>query len=97
MKVFIGNLPGEATIYELENFLGGLKIHSGVKHCSGYDIDQYNYHYFIINAEDVSTKNSLIERFNGQYFHGRIVEARGYITCWQVPIGYDQECRVNAY
>jgi len=81
MNVYIGNFPGEATIYELENFLGGVKIHSVIKNSCEHDIEQPNSHSFVIYTEDDSTRNSLIKRFNGQKFHGRIVEAREHIPC----------------
>lgn len=97
MDVFIGNLPGEATLLELEAFLGGLKLHTDVQHRSGRDISERDYHFFVVNDVNRLDGLALINQFNGRAFHGRIVEAREYYPR-RSNTGWDgAERRVNGH
>jgi hypothetical protein len=95
MDVFIGNLPGEATLAELQAFLGDLKLHSDVRHCNGRDHTHKDYHFFVIQAVERQQALALIERFNGSMFHGRAVEAREYVCRKPQGPWQGRERRVN--
>jgi hypothetical protein len=95
MDVFIGNLPGKATLAELQAFLGDMKLHADVRHCNGRDHADDDYHFFVIQAVEPRRALALIERFNGRMFHGRAVEAREYI-CRKQHVGWNgRERRIN--
>lgn len=95
MDVFIGNLPGAATLAELQAFLGDLKLHSDVRHCNGRDRTDDDYHFFVIQAVEPGRALALIERFNGRTFHGRTVEAREYVCRKQRGPWKGEERRIN--
>lgn len=95
MDVFIGNLPGAATLAELQAFLGDLKLHTDVRHCSGRDQANSDYHFFVIDAVDRAAGLELIARFNGTQFHGRAVEAREYFCRGRASRWDGAERRIN--
>ena len=96
MDVFIGNLPGEATLAELQAFLGDLKLHADVRHCSGRDPVERDYHFFVIEAVDRARGLALIARFNGAQFHGRAVDAREYVCRGRQSDWPGPERRINS-
>jgi hypothetical protein len=95
MDIFIGNLPGEATLAELQAFLGDLKLHSDVHHCNGRNHADDDYHFFVIQAVEPDRAFALIEQFNGRVFHGRTVEAREYIRRKRQGAWKGMERRIN--
>ena len=95
MKLFIGNLPGNATLAELNELLGGIKLHADVQVCKGRDQKALDYHYFIARTINDKAGQQLISRFNGELFHGRTIVVRQFIErkCdepWEGP-----ERRIN--
>ncbi len=95
MQIFIGNLPGEATLTELQGFLGSLHVHSTVEYGRGCDFQALDYHYFVIRADTRAMGKRLIQQFDGHSFHGRQVEAREYIQ--RTPSGWSgEERRINS-
>jgi hypothetical protein len=95
MKLFIGNLPGSATLAELDELLGGIKLHADVQVCKGRDKKACDYHYFIARTANDETGQQLINHFNGKLFHGRPIVVRQFIErkcdeSWEGP-----ERRIN--
>ncbi|NEV61085.1 RNA-binding protein [Thiorhodococcus minor] len=96
MEIFIGNLPGQATIVELTGFLEGVALKPDYHCYEGRDKDNRNYHYFVARAASRADGLALIARLNGQLFGGRPIEAREYhrrAPCSEWP---GAERRVNA-
>ncbi len=79
MEVFIGNLPGEATIEELRNFVGEIHLHNNFECRKGWDMSNSNYYYFIARMNNCQDGEQLINKINGKLFHGRIVTAREFV------------------
>ncbi|NEX19205.1 hypothetical protein G3480_02565 [Thiorhodococcus mannitoliphagus] len=78
MEIFIGNLPGQATLVELTSFLEGVAIKSDCRFYEGRGIDNRNYHYVVARAPSRADGLALIARLNGQLFGGRPIVAREY-------------------
>ena len=95
MDIFIGNLPGEATIAELQAFLGDLKLHSDVQHCNGRDRFENGYHYFVVKDLPEARGRTVINRFDGATFHGRKVVAREYVCRQQAATWDGPDRRIN--
>lgn len=79
MQVFIGNLPGDATLCELDQFLGGLKLSAHTQVCRGVNAHAEDYHYFLVRAKDAQHADALIRRLDGSLFLGRAIEARRFV------------------
>jgi hypothetical protein len=95
VQIFIGNLPGDATLRELDEFLGGLKLSANTQVCRGVNAHAENYHYFLAQVEDPQQADALIGRLNGKLFLGRPIEARRFVKrkCREPWRG--QERRIN--
>lgn len=79
MEIFIGNLPADGRLIELEELLGGLSIHSRFEMRIGFDRYSRNYHFFVVYTESDADGQALIERINGVHFGENRLTAREYI------------------
>ncbi|MBK1719761.1 hypothetical protein [Thiocystis violacea] len=78
MEVFIGNLPGQATLGDLVGFLQGIELRTDFRFQRGRDRDNRDYHFVVARAATREEGLALIARLNGQLFEGHLVEAREY-------------------
>lgn len=78
MEVFIGNLPGQATLGELVDFLKGIELRTDFRFQKGRDRDNQDYHFVVARADSREDGLALIARLNGQLFEGQRIEAREY-------------------
>lgn len=79
MDVFIGNLPGEATIEELRQFVGDIKLHANYNCHKGHDRSDSHYYFFIAELESEQAAHALIQRIDGTLFLGHRISAREFI------------------
>jgi hypothetical protein len=94
-KVFIGNLPGEATLVELYAFLEGVRLSAELDHMKGVDNDRRDYHYFVAKVNGENDARDVIEKFNGREFAGRKIQAREYIERSNSNTWTEEERRLN--
>ncbi len=78
MDVFIGNLPAEGTLIELEELLGIQALHSRFERRAGRDCFDKSYHYFVIFTDSDNEGRALIERLDGMKFAGNRITAREF-------------------
>ncbi len=80
MLVFIGNLPGDAPLVEIQQLLHGrdLSVDFTSHRCA--DWKSRDYHFVLVEAFDAKTRDSLIAEINGRLFRGHVLEARPFIT-----------------
>ena len=97
MEVFIGNLPGQATIAELTRFLDGIQLRTDFQFHEGRDRQDRDYHYFVARAADRKTGEALISRLDGLVFGGQPIEAREYRRRSTSRDWMGAERRVNAW
>jgi hypothetical protein len=79
MDVFIGNLPAEGKLVELDDLLGGGDVHTRFERCLGRDRFDKNYHYFVVFTDSDDEGYALIQRLDGLVFDGCRISARKYI------------------
>lgn len=79
MDIFIGNLPANGRLVELEELLGGLSARSRFERRIGSDGFERNYHFFVISTETDADGLALIARINGMLFEGNRLTARQYV------------------
>lgn len=97
MKLFIGNIPGEATIMDLYEFVGGLELQARFIPYTGIDHSDKNYHFVVAQLSREQDIDSLIDRYNGIEFKGRPLQVRRYYER-QKSNGWDgPERRVNVH
>ena len=96
MKLFIGNIPGEALLLDIYAFLGGLPLRADFQARQGKTRDSRCYHYVVAELQDMQDIENVIRQYDGISFQGKPLVVRQFqerIPCddWQ---GEDQ--RVNA-
>lgn len=79
MLVFIGNLPGETPLLDIQRLLDGrvLSVDFTSHRCE--DWKQRDYHFVLVKMRDSESVNSLIDEIDGLDFHGQVLEARPFI------------------
>ncbi len=79
MDVFIGNLPAEARLLEIQDLLGGQSVHTRFERRMGRDCFDKDYHYFIVFTASDDEGLALIHSLNGRIFDGSRITAREFI------------------
>ena len=79
MLVFIGNLPGDAPLIEIQNLLQGrdLSVDFTSHRCAEWQ--SRDYHFVLVKTRDSETLQNLIDEINGRLFRGHVLEARPFI------------------
>ena len=99
MDLFIGNLPADGTLVELQDLVGKHVIHTRFERKMGCDRFDRNYHFFILSTESDEEGLALIERLNGSTFHGNELVVRRFIqrsgTTAPAPEWDGTERRIN--
>lgn len=76
MEVFIGNMPGTATLVELHRFIGDFDLKADFQRTRGHDRHGHPYHFFIVRTHTRQQGKELIARLNGHVFQGRPLSVR---------------------
>jgi len=96
MDVFVGNLPGSATLVELQGFLGDIDLRADFTCNKGHDRHGRPYHYFVARTGNREQGLALIRKLSGRVFEGRPVVVREYIRRTAVADWRAAERRVNS-
>ncbi len=88
MFIYIGNLPGEATLIELQEFLGDHAM--SVDFSAHRHPQQSDHHFVLIKAMGDAEADQLVSDLNGKPFKGVRVQARRWVEraekrAWQGP------------
>ena len=79
MLIFIGNLPRNATLVELEKILGRENFRVRYSSHRGKRKDKSEYHCILVNTEIDNVGHKLIEQIDGLKLANNILVARQYI------------------
>ncbi len=79
MLIFIGNLPRDATLAELEKILGRENFRVRCSSHHGQRKDQSEYHCILVNTESDDVGRKLIGQIEGLKLGDNILVARRYI------------------
>ena len=79
MHIFIGNLSGNASLLELQHFLGNHVMNVDYSSHSHDKISKADNHFLLIKTSSNESADRLINEINGKKFHGVAVEARRFI------------------
>ena len=77
-KLFIGNIPGEALLVDIYEFLGGLELRADFHARQGKDCERNTYHYVVAELSAPEDIEALIDQYNGITFQGRSLAVREY-------------------
>ena len=78
MKLFIGNIPGEALLVDIYEFLGGLELRADFHARQGHDASSNSYHYVVAELTEAEDIERLITQYDGMPFHGNSLTVREY-------------------
>ena len=76
MLVFIGNLPGNSPLIELQHFLGN---HEMSVDYSAHRHEKVGSHFLLIKTNSFESADDLIRDLNGKSFNSVKIEARKFI------------------
>jgi len=79
MLIFIENLPGDATLVELEKILGHNSFRVKYSSHRGKRKDKSEYHCILVNTKTDANGLKLVAKINGQKFGDNRLVARQYI------------------
>ncbi|MBC8210906.1 MAG: hypothetical protein H8E21_07535 [Gammaproteobacteria bacterium] len=77
MHIFISNLPRDASLLELQHFLGNHEM--SIDYSTHRRNDHSEHHFLLIKTNSHESAGALIKELNGKLFHGIAVEARRFI------------------
>lgn len=97
MEVYIGNLPGAATLIEIRDFIGNFGLRADFQTCRGRDSLARNYHFLIARTETRRQGLELIARLNGHLLADQHLVARECIERKAVKEWGGAERRVNPW
>lgn len=97
MKIFIGNIPSEALLVDIYEFLGRLELRADFHARQGKDADSNRYHYVIAELRDSEDIDSLIDRYNGMSFQGHRLAVRRYHERNAYPDWRGEDKRINLH
>lgn len=79
MHVFIGNIPGEATLLEIQKFLGNHEMSLNYSALRPHQHPELNSHCLLIKTNSHESADGLIAELNGKVFKEREIVARRYV------------------
>jgi hypothetical protein len=79
MDVYLGKLPVNGSLIELEDLTGGATLHSHYDRRTGYSESDRDFHFFVIHTDSAEEGWNLIEQLNGITYQGVRITAREYI------------------
>ncbi|NKN32756.1 RNA-binding protein [Marichromatium bheemlicum] len=78
MEVFIGNLPGSATLEALRACIGGVGLRADLHRYDGEDRWRRGYHFFVARTASRVEGEALIARLRGLRLEGQALVVREY-------------------
>ena len=79
MKLFIGNIPSNALLVDIHDFLGGLELRADFQAREGTTSKRESYHYVVAELSDEGDIDNLINRYDGIEFKGSPLVVREFI------------------
>ena len=79
MHIIISNLPGDASLLELQFFLGNHEMSVDYSSHRQKSDSHSDSHFLLIKTKSNESASQLINELNGKQFHGIAVEARRFI------------------
>ena len=95
MKLFIGNIPGDALLVDIHNFLGGLELRGDFQAREGRTSSSECYHYVVAELSEEGDIDNLIKRYDGIRFHGSSLVVREYYDRDPCAVWAGEEHRIN--
>ena len=97
MDVFIGNLPGDATLSDLQQLVGEFQLRADFHCTKGHDKAGRPYHFFIARTRNRQQGMELIARLNGMTFQGNPLTVRECVQRRKPAVWSGEERRVNPW
>ncbi|MCF1183184.1 RNA-binding protein [Marichromatium gracile] len=97
MEVFIGNLPGRATLQELHGCIGEVGLRADFRRHVGEDRGRRRYHFFVARTASRVEGEALIARLHGRCLGGRALVVREYRPRSPDPAWRGAERRINPW
>ncbi len=97
MKLFIGNIPGEALLVDIYAFLGGLQLRADFQARQGQTRDSSCYHYVVAELSDEQDIENLINQYDGIRFLGNSLVVREFMDRNPCDDWQGQEQRINIH
>ena len=95
MKLFIGNIPGDALLVDIHNFLGGLELRADFQAREGTTSKRESYHYVVAELSEEGDIDNLINRYDGIEFKGSPLVVREFFDRHPYTQWAGQEKRIN--
>ena len=95
MKLFIGNIPGDALLVDIHNFLGGLELRADFQAREGRTSHSECYHYVVAELAESGDIDNLINRYDGIEFKGSPLVVREFIDRDPGSLWSGEEKRIN--
>jgi hypothetical protein len=95
VKLFIGNIPGNALLVDIHNFLGGLELRADFQAREGRTGSLESYHYVVAELTEKSDIDNLINRYDGIEFKGSPLVVREFFDRSPDCEWAGQEKRIN--
>ncbi len=88
MLVFIGNLPGDTHLQEIQEIVGDRDMLVDYKTYRARPADNQDYHFVLAKTDSKDSAAALIRKLNGTAFRGVEIEARHFVkrkklAAWQ--------------
>lgn len=80
MDVFIGNLPADGTLIELNELLGNREVQTRFERHMGRNCFDRDYHFLVVHTESIQAGLALIKQLDGSLFNEQSLTARPYIA-----------------
>lgn len=79
MLAFIGNLPGDTPLVDIQALLQGrnLTVDFSSHRCD--DWQSRDYHFVLVQMPDADSLSRLVKEMHGSLFRGHILEARPFV------------------
>jgi hypothetical protein len=95
MFVFIGNLPGDTQLTEIQKLLGERDMQFDYTAYQGRLSNDSDYHFILVKMENSESADSLIDKLRGKSFRGVELDARHFIKRKKQNNWIESERRIN--
>jgi len=95
LKLYIGNIPGDALLVDIHNFLGGLELRADFQARQGTTSKRERYHYVVAELSEEGDIDNLINRYDGIEFKGNPLVVREFFDRDPYAEWAGQEKRIN--
>ncbi|NNJ90584.1 MAG: hypothetical protein HKP55_02815 [Gammaproteobacteria bacterium] len=95
MKLFIGNIPSNALLVDIHDFLGGLELRADFQAREGRKSNSECYHYVVAELSEKGDIDNLISRYDGMDFKGSPLVVREFFDRGPCCEWAGQEKRIN--